>query len=162
MDQANDSKELIYTGIFAAAMGVLAMLFVSGVIPTKGSDAHAPLWVGLAAGLVFVLAGGALILRGIAGGTANDGEMPSGAPLWMHIAQYIVGLVVIGSLAAIGTWVAFGPGERAFSMSLPFFSGPANQWIGRAVFGFGAVLVWLFFAIAAVSWGKRIWRRANV
>jgi hypothetical protein len=154
---AHSSKELLLVGLFAIAMGVMAMLVVSGVLPAKG--AHAPLWVGACAGSVFILAGGALVLRWFAGGNASDGEWPQGAPLWLRAVYYLIGLACIGALAAIGTWVAFGPGERAFSVSMPFLGkGPANEWIGRGAFGAGALLTWLFFFIAAVSWWRKLMR----
>jgi hypothetical protein len=77
----------------------------------------------------------------------------------MRVAYYLLGLAVVGVLATVGTWVAFGPGERAFAISLPFFgSGPANPWVGRAVFGVGAMLTWLFFVVAAVAWWHRLLR----
>jgi hypothetical protein len=103
-----------------------------------------------------MLADGALVLRWLAGGETHDGEMPHGTSFWLRAVCYLIGLICIGSLAAIGTWVAFGPGPRAFSMSIPFLGkGPANEWLGRAVFGVGAVLVWLFFIVAA----RRYWQR---
>ena len=107
-------------------------------------------------GLVFVLAGGALVLRWRAGGETHDGELPRGSPVFLRGVYYLLGLVCIGSLAAIATGVAFGPGTRAFSMSIPFLGkGPANEWLGRTVFGIGAMLVWLFFIVAArKSWQK--------
>jgi hypothetical protein len=41
-------------------------------------------------------------------------------------------------------------------MSIPFLGkGPTNEWLGRGVFGVGAVLVWLFFIVAA----RRYWQR---
>lgn len=63
------------------------------------------------------------------------------------MTQYLLGLGIISSLAAIATWIAFGPGPRAFTVTLPFVGrGPGDETFGRAVFGFGAVLMWLFLA----------------
>ena len=157
MNQAAKSKELLLAGIAAIAMGAMAMLAVTGVLPGKG--AQAPVWVGVCAALVFVLAGGALVLRWLAGGETHDGELPNGSPVWLRAVYYLIGLICIGSLAAVGTWVAFGPGVRAFSMSIPFLGkGPANEWLGRALFGVGAVLVWLFFILAARSYWRTLMR----
>ena len=154
-------KEPILAGLFAIAIGTFIMLLAIGVIsPGKGSM-HAPAWVGFLAGLAFALAGLGIVVRVAAGGEPND-DLPADAPWWMRLIQYGFGLATIGSLAAIGTWVAFGPGHRAFSISIPFLgTGPANEWLGRAVFGFGAVLVWLFFVLAAVKWGRRLLGRAK-
>ena len=57
----------------------------------------------------------------------------------------MLGLGVVGALAAVFNWVAFGPGPRAFSggISIPFVSvsGPQSEWSGRVAFGAGAVLI---------------------
>jgi hypothetical protein len=152
------SKELLVVGLFAIAMGAMVMLAVTGILPGKGPQA--PIWVGVCGGLVFVLAGGALVLRWLAGGEAHDGEVPRGSPTWLRGVYYLLGLVCIGSLAAIGSWVAFGPGARAFSVSVPFLGqGPANEGLGRAVFGIGAMLVWLFFIVAARKYWQKLSRR---
>lgn len=148
------SNNSLGAGIAAMSAGLLVMLFVSGVIPSHG--ANAPTWVGMIAGGAFVLAGSALVLRSFAGGDRNDGELPIDAPRWLRIAYYILGLSMIGSLAAIGTWIAFGPGERVFSMSVPFVgTGPADQSVGRTIFGIGTLITWGFFVIAAVSWWRK-------
>jgi hypothetical protein len=153
--KSDDRGELIGAGIASAAMGLLIMLFVSGVIPSRGESA--PWWVGMSAGAVFMLGGLALMLRWFAGGTTGDADLPKGAPVWLRGAYYLLGLIAIGGLAAIGTWVAFGPGERVFSMSIPFLAdGPANRWIGRTVFGIGTLLTWLFFGVAAVSYWRKL------
>jgi hypothetical protein len=154
------SRELLFVGLFAVAMGVMAMLFVTGLLPSKGT-APAPTWIGALAGFIFVLAGGALMLRWFAGGDTHDGELPKDAPMWILAVYYLVGLMVIGALATIASWVAFGPGERGFTMSAPYLSrGPANEWLGRSLFGAGALLVWLFFFVAAASWGRKLRRRS--
>jgi hypothetical protein len=148
------SNELLVVGLLAVAMGAMVMLAVSGVLPGKGT--HAPMWVGGCGGLAFVLAGGALILRWFAGGETHDAEMPQDTAFWLRAIYDLTGLSCIGALAAIGTWVAFGPGERTFSMSVPFFGkGPANEGLARAAFGIGAAMVWLFFVLAA----RKSWRK---
>ena len=147
------SKELLLAGLAAIVMGAIVMLAVTGILPGKG--ARAPFWVGACGGLVFVLAGGALVLRWFAGGATHDGELPKGSPVWLRAVYALLGLMCIAGLAAVGSWVAFGPGVRAFSMSVPFLGkGPAGEWLGRTVFGIGAVLTWLFFIMAA----RRAWR----
>jgi len=148
------STKLLLAGLFAVAMGVMLLLFASGVVPSKG--ANAPAWIGVCAGLPFLLAGGALLLRWFAGGSADDGEMPEGAPFWSRAVYQLAGLICIGTLAAIGTWVGFGPGERAFSTTIPFLGKGANELIGRSAFGAGALLTWLFFFVAATTWWRKL------
>jgi hypothetical protein len=60
------------------------------------------------------------------------------------------------SLGAIGTWVAFGPGERKFSSSIPFLPAWLNEPIGRTVFGIGAILIWIILIASAVVGARRL------
>lgn len=158
------AKELLFIGLFAIAMGVITVLIAGGVIPAKPAKGpHAPMWLAVISGSIFLLAGAAIVLRALAGGTAHDGELPADAPFWLRLVYYIIGLAVVGALAAIGTWVAFGPGERAFSVTIPFLGeGPANEWIGRAAFGAGAVITWLLFVAFAVSWWRKLKRATMI
>ena len=158
-DQKPASKrELLFIGLFAIAMGVITVLIAGGVIPAKpATGPHAPMWLATLSGSIFLLAGAAIMLRALAGGAAENGDLPADAPLWLRALYYAMGLAVVGTLAAIGTWVAFGPGERTFSTTIPFLaSGPANEWVGRAAFGAGAVIGWLMFAMFAVSWWRKL------
>jgi hypothetical protein len=148
---------LRFWGVFTIALGALILLAVAGVLPSKGGDA--PPWVVACAASVFVLAGVLLVLRSFMGGDMSDSEMPRGTPLWLRATYYALGLGVVAALASVGTWVAFGPGERAFSVSISFLgTGPNNEWIGRAAFGLGAILTWLFFIAAAVAWWRKLIR----
>jgi hypothetical protein len=60
----------------------------------------------------------------------------------------VLGLGVVGALAAVFNWIAFGPGPRSFSggISIPFvaISGPQSEWSGRVAFGLAAGLIDLF------------------
>jgi hypothetical protein len=153
------SLELLLIGLLAIAMGAFAMLAVGGLLPGKG--AGAPLWIGVAGGMVFVFAGGALVLRWFAGGNTDDAELPEESPRWLRASYSLIGLACIGMLAAIGSWIAFGPGERAFTMTIPFLgSGPGNPWVGRIAFGVGALVSWLFFVLAARSYWRRLSRNS--
>ncbi len=59
-------------------------------------------------------------------------------------ASAILAALAITAFAAIGGWIAFGPGERHFGMSLSFgaFASDGNpgEWIGRMAFGLAALL----------------------
>jgi hypothetical protein len=94
-------------------------------------------------------------LQALGGASPTTGELPSGAPFWMRAAQSGLGLGASALLAVIGSWVAFGPGERAFSVT-GFISGPANEVLGRTVFGFGAVIAWLCVILGAVGAVRRL------
>jgi hypothetical protein len=62
--------------------------------------------------------------------------------------SFLLGGAIVGLMAVILNWIAFGPGERGFGggLALPFVSvsGPASEWTGRVAFGIGAVLVDVF------------------
>jgi hypothetical protein len=117
------------SAIIAGAVGWLPLKLSPGV----------PRWVGAAAGLVFVLAGVAIAMP------------PRASRL-----KDLVGATLVTLFASIGAWVAFGPGERAFTSSVSggaiAVSGDGNEWVSRFVFGFGAILCAGF---AAFLW-KRV------
>jgi hypothetical protein len=142
-------------------MGALIVLLAVGIIPGAEASLEAPRWVVAAAGLAFVLAGAAMIVGyAVAGGAGPDGDLPPGTPRWVRFTQTLLGLGIIGALAVIFTWIAFGPGPRAFTITLPFAGrGPGDETLGRAMFGIGAVLIWAFFGVLAVVSVQRLRRK---
>jgi len=141
-----------------AAMGAFPILIAAGVIQPEPGDASAPRWVVFCCGLVFELAAAALVVGyAIAGGVAPDGDLPPGTPFAVRLVQYVLGLGIAGALAAIASWIAFGPGPRPFTASVPFIGrGPASDLAGRVVFGFGAVLMLVFIAALGVVSVRRL------
>lgn len=132
-----------------------------GLLPIPGGPAnlHAPLWVLMLIGAIFLLAGLMLLIQRF--GHANaDGELPPGAPGWLRVVQYVFGVAVFASFAMIGSWIAFAPGEREFSASVPFVSFAANEIFGRVMFGFGAVICWLCTLAFAVCRAPKLSRPA--
>jgi hypothetical protein len=149
-------------GLLFMAAGVPPVLGALGMLPlplTQGT----PAWVGVCAGLLFML-GGAAIINGyaIAGRAGPDGDLPPGTSFGVRLAQYLFGLGICGLLTAIAGWIAFGRGERHFSMTvnLPFLTrhGMGNEVIGRAVFGLGAILVAAFTIVLTVVSVRRLHR----
>ena len=151
----------IAIGLFMGAMGTLVVLIALGAFGEGRLSDGTPTWVGVVAGLVFVVGGLAMIVGyGIAGGVGPDGGLPPGTPLAVHIVQGALGIGIASMLGAIASWVAFGPGVRHFSGTGLFFGEAVNETIGRTVFGIGAVLIWVFVvAMIAVS-VKRLRRRS--
>ena len=147
-------------GLVVSGMGVLIVLLAVGIIPGALASLEAPRWVVASAGLAFVLAGAAMIVGyAVAGGVGPDGDLPAGTPRWVRVTQYLLGLGIISALGAVATWVAFGPGPRAFTVTLPFVGrGLGDETVGRAVFGIGAVLMWIFLAVFVVVSVQRIRR----
>ena len=92
--------------------------------------------------MAFVFGGLAVIIQTCEKVTPG-GDLPSTASIWVRATLRLLSLAVVVSLGAIGTWVAFGPGEREFSSSIPFLPAWLNEPIGRTVFGSGAILIFL-------------------
>jgi hypothetical protein len=149
-------KTTIACGVLAVAMGIFILLSSIGIIPSREA-AGSEHWIGVIAGMAFVFAGIAVIIQTCAKVTATpDGELPPGTPMWIRAMLFILMLAIVASLGAIGTWVAFGTGEREFGSSIPFLPRWLNEPLGRTVFGFIAVLTWLIFAVMAVVGTRRL------
>jgi hypothetical protein len=135
-----------------AAIGVFYILLGLRLLPVSDSAAHEndPHWLVLCAGIAFLLAGVAVAIQAFGHANAR-GELPAAAPRWMRTGQHLTAFTITVCLGAIGTWVAFGPGEREFSGGIPFLGPAVNSMIGRSAFGVGAVLIWLCLAAIAVS-----------
>lgn len=155
-------KEMLGIGCIAAVAGSYFLLIGAGVLPVPGGpkNLHGPLWIVLCAGLAFFLGGAAVVLQVL--GRANaQGELPAQAPFWMRAAQYLIGVAIFASLAAIGSWIAFGPGERSFSGSFGSFEGNVGAAIGRSAFGIGAIIAWLATIAFAVSGARKLFGRGK-
>jgi hypothetical protein len=145
-------------GLGFAAGGLYFVLGSFGVLPLPGgpSAVHGPLWLVTCVGFAFGFAGIATIIRAVSGAADAHGELPSGTPVWMLLTYSMMGPLIVASLAAIGSWIAFGPGEREISISGAFFEGPASEWVGRGAFGFGAIVTWFAAIMLARSAFRKI------
>ncbi len=140
----SSSRGTTWVGALIGLMG-LGILFVAlDIIPTDPARFQAPHWVVGAAGLAFFLAGIA-VLTAPPRGTPEAAAAGSRFTSWWTFA---LGLGIVGAMAAVANWVAFGPGPRKFQggIAIPFVAvyGPTSEWSGRAMFGVGAVLIDLF------------------
>jgi hypothetical protein len=101
-----------------------------------------PAWVGVCAGMLFVFAG-VMLINGYAWGHAPLSRSTTVEPYRVFV-QDVLGFLLCALFAAIFGWIAFGPGERQFSMTLdlPFSqsTGRGSDWLGRAMFGLGALV----------------------
>jgi hypothetical protein len=156
-------RAAIRVGILIMALGVAPILGALEIIPmplTPGT----PAWVGVCAGLVFILAGAAVI-NGYAFPPADlkvrtttesrrSGLAAKADGHYRYHLQNILGLVICAIFAAISGWIAFGPGERQFSssISLPFYTseGRGGEWIGRAAFGISTLMCIVFVVVILV------------
>jgi hypothetical protein len=154
--------QMRWIGPIIGTAGLYFMLVGFELLPLPGGpkNLHAPLWVLLLAGLVFFLAGASMLIQ-VAGQADENGELPSGAPLWLRVIQYLMGVAIFAAFAMIGSWIGFGDGPREFSGGLPFVSKDVNEAIGRFAFGAGAVLCWLGALALAVSRARKLFRRGK-
>jgi hypothetical protein len=155
-------RDIRWIGAVAAVAGLYFMLVGLGLLPVPGGprNLHGPLWLVLLVGLAFFLAGVAVLVQ-VVGHANAGGDLPADAPLWLRVAQYLIGVTLFACFAMIGSWVAFGGGPRAFSGSFLVFDGATNVTIGRVAFGIGAVIIWLATVAFAVVGARKLLRRAS-
>ena len=160
MSEQATPRQTFWIGALALAGGLYLSLVGLGVLPIPGGprNLHGPLWLILVIGLAVTLAGFAALLQ--AAGHANDrGELPDSSPRWMRAVQYLIFVTLFLCFATVGVWIAFGAGERRFSGTLLVFGANADEWIGRAAFGIGALITFAAAIAAAVTGARKIFRR---
>src|SRR5580698_9309658 len=108
---------------------LLRSLDVLGPIPPSPDG---PAWLGALIGFVFVAGSSSALIKIVFGGDnlGNNG-LPQSAPLAVRVVYGGLGYSIVAGLAALFSWVAFGPGERHFSGSGAFL----GAGVGRAAFG---------------------------
>ncbi len=150
------SRTRFFCGLLAVAIGVFLLLIGLGVVPVNPRSVHGPLWIVSAAGMAFMLAGISIAVGAIHG-VSEAGDLPKDAGWWMRLFYHLIGVIIAGALASIGSWVAFGPGPRNFSGTGLFLLSPeVGDVVGRILFGFGAVLTWLCTIAIAVSGARKL------
>ena len=119
------------TQFIGAVVSVAAGLAVGFMIHLHPEGLRVPAWVAYVAAAAFVLAGLCLL--------AGAMEIP-------RLQQWL-GIAVTLSMLVVSLWIAFGPGERECSMSIPFVQTVAPDALCRGAFGIGALLVALFVGL---------------
>jgi hypothetical protein len=142
-------------GLLAVAIGLFLLLIGLGAAPVNPGSVHGPLWIISAAGIAFMLAGISIAVGAIHG-VSETGDLPKDTSWWMRLFYTVIGVIIAGALASIGSWVAFGPGPRTFSGTGMFLLSPEAGEVGRILFGFGAVLTWLCTIAIAVSGARKL------
>jgi hypothetical protein len=145
----------VVVGLFCAGMGAFVIAASLGAFPSAPLTPGTPPWVGILAGLVFVLAGLAVIVGYAMARADHHGDLPPGTPLPVRITQYVLGLGITTSLALIGTWIAIGAGPRTCQIS-GSFTADANGAICRIGFGLGAFLAWMVTIMLGVVSYRRL------
>ncbi len=119
---------ILFGGIFII-MGIIPVSMALNLFDPNntGLSEGVPVWVGVIAGGVFIVAG----LAVIAGNS---------------IITHILALLIVGGLAAIGSWIAFGAGGRSCESDFSLFGlGGVDSVQGlacRVPFGIGTVIVY--------------------
>ncbi len=145
--------KLIALGVGVTAFGLYFGLVGFELVPSP-SRVNGPIWLALLIALVVTPTGLSLIVRAVTGAGGDSGDLPEDAPVWIKTVYWLNAVIVAAGMAALGSWVAFAPGHRAFAIVGPV-SGPANETIGRIVFGVGAIVTWLIaFAFARAGFKK--------
>jgi hypothetical protein len=155
--QEPDSPRTTFVcGLLAIALGLFTLLVGLGIVPVDPRSVHGPMWIATAAGICFLLAGISVAVGAIYG-VSETGELPKDTGWWMRLFYTVIAVIIAGALASIGSWVAFGPGPRAFSgTGLFLLSREASDLVGRILFGLGAVLTWLFTIAIAVRGAREL------
>ena len=119
------------TQVIGAVVAVASGLLVGFMIHFHPEGLHVPSWVAYVAASAFVFAGLCLL----AGAVEVN---------WL---QRWLGIAVTLCLFVVSSWVAFGPGERECSMSIPLLQAVAPDALCRGAFGIGALLIALFLGL---------------
>lgn len=138
----SENKDLFMKG--AVWIGLVILLpSAAGMFSILNADAEtfdlAPRWIVFSAALMFINAG-------IAVGLMDSGFNEYREAKWLTYLQGMALLSIPLILAMLFNWVAFGPGEREFSVSIsiPFLAigfDRANEILGRIVFAIPALFM---------------------
>jgi hypothetical protein len=144
---------LMAIGAAAMAGGIYFIFVGFGLLPSPGRI-NGPLWLSIGCGLVFLLGGVSVSLRGYLRMDDSQTDIPADAPHWVKLVWWGNTVAICCALASIGSWIAFGGGTRHFSVA-GLINGSVGESIGRAAFGLGAILAWLIAAVfARAGWRK--------
>lgn len=145
--------QLLAIGTVCAAGGVYFVLVGLGLAPPP-SKINGPQWLATCVGLVFLAGGVMVLVRGWLA-VPDQQELPADAPRALVALQWIAVVACCAGLASAGTWVAFGAGTRHFVMPLPIW-GSLAEYVGRGLFGFGAIISWIVTAAFAHKGARQV------
>ena len=77
------------------------------------------------------------------------------------MAQYILALIITALMAAVVAWVAFAPGERRFTINVPFLPPAAVELLGRLAFGVSSLLLLGILALFAILGARGLTSRGD-
>lgn len=127
----------LFVGLLCLLCGLLPVLGGLGIGPLgAGKSPGVPDWVSIVAGGVFIMAGFAIMVENV------------------PVLSELLGLGAAAGLAAVGNWIAFGPGTRACTATISGWwttSRAAGDIECRIVFGWGALLTDIFIVLMLLA-----------
>ncbi|MBT3188490.1 MAG: hypothetical protein HN736_04665 [Anaerolineae bacterium] len=140
----------------------LIFMFAGGAIIWQAikvgmADESTPRWMGIIFGLLFFNAGVTVGYMDSVFNRFREGKIFSYAHMLAILSIFLI-------FPLLFNWVAFGSGEREFSMSIsiPFLSydGPVNEILGRVFFAIPALLMdavigYLIYAYIVEAYNKK-------
>jgi len=161
--EARPNGCIILFGLMFLAVGIIPVLAMLGILPHGNAPSDpAPSWIGWLIGFMFGGGGVLIIIKGIAGGTfQNGGAVPDDAPIFLRAIHDLLTIAIICSLPLLFTWVGFGSGTRHFNVSgggMMMRTSGSGDMLGRIVFGIAAIVFWCvaFFAVRSIA--RKWWR----
>jgi hypothetical protein len=147
-------KAAIFLGLIGVAIGLLAILLSLGLLGSApSSEPPENSWLGVLFGIAFLFAGISAIIQAVAArGYPTTAELPASSPTWLRSLHTLLSLGIIISLGTMFTWVAIGPGKRAFTGSGAIF----GETVGRIAFGIGAMLFWIALGVFVFTKLRRL------
>ena len=138
-------------GFVCLIVGLTPILQVAGFFPIAPDSSR---WVMVGVGTLFI-AGGAAVVVGY------GFPRGAGARHVLAVAQYILALIITALMTAVAAWVAFAPGERRFTMNVPFLPPGAVELLGRLAFGFSSFLLLGILALFAILGARGLASRGD-
>jgi len=117
-----ERNQIRLTGIVCLVLGTSVWLIALRIIPYDESKFHAPDWVIMLAGGVFVLGGLAILFQS------------------RQLVVTLLGNLIVISFAVVTAWIALHGESEQFSSNLVLLSHDTNVKIARVVFGACSVM----------------------
>jgi hypothetical protein len=130
---SSSKRSRLGMGLACIALGCYPLSISLGILPVDEAKVMAPAWVVAMSGIVFVIAGGMILLGNRS--WAND--------LLAGILCLLFGIM--------GTWVSLFSASEGFSGGMPLLPHESNVTLGRWMFGIGALVC---FAISAYAFRR--------
>lgn len=120
-------------GLLCIALGCYPLSIALGFLPINEAKVMAPMWVVAMSGIVFVIAGGMILL---------------GSHSWAN--DLLAGILCL-LFGIMGAWVSLFSASEGFSGGILLLSHESNVTLGRWMFGIGALIS---FAISAYAFRR--------